>query len=153
MIGTSIAAFGGGSAITAVVGTLIKMWDRKQEDNERKFIMAKERTKAEITALESTAHRTNNIWGNLTRFILALVPQMIMLSLLWFGYQNPDVVVWVSGQTEPQEYRALWGFFEIIIPQEITWRMFNGIVVLPALFAQMGAVNAYFLISGYFSRR
>ena len=153
MIEAAVSAFGGGSIITAILTIFVKLWDRKQEADERKWILAKERSEIEVNALNATAHRTNNIWGNLTRFILAIVPQFVMLALLWIGYNNPDVVIWYGQNEEPNVYSILFGLIEFELQSQIHWREFNGIVILPALFAQMGAVSAYFLVGGMFSRR
>lgn len=153
MIETAISAFGGGSIATAIITIIIKMWDRGAEAKERTHILAKERTELEIKALEATAHRTNNFWGNIIRFLLAIVPQCIMLALLYIGYNNPDAVIWYGQKQEPQQISLFFGFFEYTSKPETTWREFSGIVILPALFAQMGAVNTYYLVSGMFSRR
>jgi len=153
MIEAAITAFGGGSVATAVIGLLVKLWDRKQEDEERKHIMRGQVNASMVRALDSTAHRTNNWAGNFVRICLALIPQLIMVGVLYIGYKNPDVVIWVSHQNSPKEFSFLFGLIDFNIPQEINWRSFNGIVIIPVMFAQMGAVNTYYLLGGFFSRR
>ncbi|MCG8394189.1 MAG: hypothetical protein MI745_14015 [Pseudomonadales bacterium] len=153
MLEAAVTAFGGGSIVTAVLTIFIKLWDRKQEADQQKSMMLAERSRVNVKALDALARRTNNFWGNATRFILAMVPQVVMLALLWIGYNDPDTVIWYGQQNEPTTVSILFGLFEIESPKEITWSKFNGIVIIPALFAQMGAVNAYFLVGGMFNRR
>lgn len=153
MIEAAITAFGGGSAITAFVGLIVKLWDRKQEDEERKHLLRGQMTNLQIKALNATAHRTNNWAGNFVRICLALIPQGIMLAILYIGYRSPETIIWISHQNSPKEISLLFGLLDISIPSEINWRSFNGIVIIPVMFAQMGAVNTYYLLGGFFSRR
>ncbi len=153
MIEAAVSAFGGGSIVTAMLTIIVKLWDRKLEADERKTMLLVERAKIDRQALDGIARRTNNGWGNSVRFILAVVPQFIMIALLWIGYNNPEVVIWYGQSQEPNTYSFLFGLIEFELQNKITWREFNGVIVIPALFAQMGAVNAYFLVGGMFSRR
>lgn len=153
MIEAAVGAFGGGAGLTAIISVVIKLIDRGREAREREELLKRRRNKDDIEALNATAHRTNNFWGNLSRFILLLVPQFILLALLYVGYTKPDIVIWVGQTNEATNISLLFGLIDFNIPKEVTWRAFNGIVVLPVLFAQMGAVLSYYLVGGMFSRR
>jgi hypothetical protein len=152
MIGESIAAFGGSSVITAVLTVIIKMWDKKLEADERKTMLLADASKMDIRALDAIASRTNNLWGNLSRFILLIVPQIVILAMLWIGYHSPDVVIWYGEEREPWKLN-LFGLIELTGATPVTWRQFSGIVLVPTIFAQAGATMSYFLIGGMMSRR
>lgn len=151
MIEAAVSAFGGGSIVTAVLTIFIKLWDRKLEADERKTMLLVDQAKMNIQALDALAHRTNNTWGNLSRMILLIVPQIVILTLLFMGYAHPDTVVWYGVNNEPWSFKFL--FFEFTGAAEVTWRQFNGVVLVPTIFAQAGATVSYFLIGGMFSRR
>jgi len=153
MISAILGAFGGGAGISAVLTIFIKLMDRGAEAKERNLILAGRRTKLDIEAMNATAHRTNGFWGNFSRFILLIIPQAIMVALLFIGYYSPETVIWIGQDNQPSTFSVLFGLFEVTTPKDITWRAFNGIVILPILFAQAGAVTSYFLVSGTFSRR
>lgn len=152
MIDAAITAFGGGSLFTAIITVVVKLWDRKLEADERKTMMLVDSAKMDIKALDSLAKRTNNAWGHLSRFILLIVPQIVILALLWIGYNNPEVVIWYGDKKEPWTFSFL-GLIEFTGSTPITWNHFNGIVLVPTIFAQAGATISYFLVGGMFSRR
>lgn len=154
MIIESITAFGGGSLVGGLVSVFMKLYQIRAEREERRDLMLRQNLNDMTEHMDALAQRTNNLWGNSARFMLMLVPQIIMMSIIYIGYTNPDMVIWVSElPQEPKTVSLLFGLFELSIPQEITYQRFTGIVVMPVMFSQMGAVLSYYLVGGISSRR
>lgn len=151
MIDTALGAFGGGSIITAVLTILIKLWDRKREDEDRKTLLMAETAKLEVMAMDSVAARTNNWWGNFSRMWMLITTDLLFIASFVVGSMYPDIPIWV-GQEVPQKSVSLL-FFEFKWGETVTWREFNGMVLLPIYFARAGALMSYYLVGGMWSRR
>jgi ABC-type multidrug transport system fused ATPase/permease subunit len=151
VIDAALGAFGGGSVITAVLTILIKVWDRKREDEDRKTLLIAEKAKIDKEALDSVAKRTNNWWGNFSRIWMLIVTDLIFIASIVYGAFHPDAVIWV-GQEVPQKSISFM-FFEFKWGDTVTWREFNGMVLLPIYFARAGALMSYYLVGGMWSRR